>query len=725
MFHQINSLMQQAFQYFEKGNYDEAGKILTYVLNMQSKNFDALHLKGIILGIQNKPKEAQQYFKKAVKINPENILLNFNYAKSLTDSGDDSRAINYHLAAIKLDSENYECWINYGISLDNLKRYEDALTAYDTAIGLSQRQPLAWFNRAKTLIELTKYGEAIFSYEKAIEIDPMFFEAWFHLGAAFHILRQYDRATVAYDKALELRPDFSDVWSSLGNTLNALNRHEEALASCDRAISINPDLFEAWSNKGNALKGLKKYDLALASYEKSISLEPGFFEAWYNRGDTLYSIGQHVDADLCYRQAIRINPNFDILNSNFLFNLNYIPSVSPEFIVNEARQIGLSLSERAFPKFFSWNVTSIDTKLRIGFVSGDFRKHPVGYFILGLLENLDPNKFEIYCFPTLSHSDDITENIKRYSREWLPIYEKSDFEAATLIHNNKINILIDLAGHTSANRLPVFSYKPAPVQITWLGLPVTTGLPEIDYVLGDSYSLLEEYEIQFTEKLWRLPDCYLCLKVPYEYLSVDKIHKNKNKNIVFGSFNNISKINDLVIEVWSKILMNLPNTILLIKNQQLNDPWIREKIRNSFSDKGIDLRRLQLTDATASYSDHLATYNKIDIALDTFPYPGVTTSVESLFMGVPVLSLRGNRFLSSTATSIAVNSGLSDWVADDIDDYVNKAINFASDSQKLADLRLHLQKTVPHSALFDSSLFSKNFGDALMSMWSVKSKALK
>jgi len=724
MFPQIHTLMTYALQSFEKGNLEESERILTLILNKNSRNFDALHLKGIVLGVKNRHKEAQQHFKKALKINPNNVLLNFNYAKSLTDSGDNYRALTYHLAAIKLNPQNHECWINYGISLDNLKNYKEALTAYDTAISINSQQPLAWLNRAKTLEELKDFNEALFSYEKLLELEPNFFEAWFNIGCILHTLKKYDQAIFYYEKALELEATFAEAWSNRGNTLNALTRYNEALSSCNKAININPNLFEAWSNKGNALKELKEYDQALTCYDKAISLEPKFFEGWYNRGTLLAATGRHHEADFNYREAINIHPGFDVLNSNFVFNLNYMHNVKPEQIANEAAKYGLRVSSRAHPKFSSWHVDSDNSRLRIGFVSGDLKKHPVGYFILGLLENLNLNKFEVYFFPTQSKSDEITKSIRTYSKEWVPIYNQSDYDAASCIHSKGINILIDLSGHTATNRLPVFSYKPAPVQITWLGLPVTTGVPEIDYILGDCYSLLDEYKNQFTEKLWRLPESYLCLKILDEHFDIRKIHKKNDHQIVFGSFNNVSKINDVVIDAWSRILTLRSNSILLLKSNQLNDPWMKVKVKNSFASKGIDLRRIQVIDATESYSDHLTTYNKVDIALDTFPYPGVTTSLESLFMGVPVLSLKGDRFLSSTATSIAVNAGLSEWVAEDVDDYVRKAINFSSNPQKLSELRLNLQKNVLASPLFNTSLFSEKFGDALFAMWHEKSQSL-
>jgi len=264
----------------------------------------------------------------------------------------------------------------------------------------------------------------------------------------------------------------------------------------------------------------------------------------------------------------------------------------------------------------------------------------------------------------------------------------------------------------------VFSYKPAPIQVSWLGLPMTTGVPEMDYVIGDPYALPQEFENQFTEGIWRLPESYLCFTAPDSSVEVGALPALSNGYLTFASFNNLSKMNNKVVEVWSNILKALPNAKLLLKTKQLSDPSVSRQTKERFSNYGVNADRLLFKTILDDRDEHLATYNQVDIALDTFPYPGVTTSVEANWMGVPVLALRGNSFLSATATSIANNAGLDDWVASDTEDYVNKAIQFASNLDQLALLRSSLRNRVLDSSLFDSPRFAKNFGDALCRMWS-------
>jgi protein O-GlcNAc transferase len=350
-------------------------------------------------------------------------------------------------------------------------------------------------------------------------------------------------------------------------------------------------------------------------------------------------------------------------------------------------------------------------------VSGDLYQHVVGFFLEGLLSHLDPARIELIAYPAHHKEDELTARIKPFFSAWKPLVGLSDEDAARLIHADGVHVLLDLSGHTAHNRLPVFAWKPAPVQATWLGLPATTGVAQIDYVLGDPHAIPAEYDSHFTETVWRLPESYLCLTVPASPVKVGPLPALSAGQVTFGSFNNLTKMNDAVVAVWARILQSVPGSRLLLKTKQLSEPAVCDKTLQRFAACGIAPERLLLSKTVVSRDDHLAAYNKVDIALDTFPYPGVTTSAEALWMGVPVLSLQGDRFLSRTAGSIAHNAGLPDWVAADEDDYVAKAVAFSTDLQRLAKLRAGLRQQVLASPLFDAPRFARNFEDALWGMW--------
>jgi len=573
------------------------------------------------------------------------------------------------------------------------------------------------FLKGLNCFQQNMYIEAEYFFRKSLSIIPDAEAALTNLSSTLIQLNKNLDAKKIATRVIELNISNQVAWSNLGTSLKNLGQYEQALASFDKAISLNPDNAKVWVNRGNTLKKLGQYEQALASFDKAISLNPELADVWFNRGNTLKDIGRFTLAEASYREAIRLDPEYLIAHSHLLFSLLYVDKLSAQEVLAEAKRFGLKVSEKAIPKFTSWRALGGPEKLRIGFVSGDFRAHSVGYFVEGLLKQLDQNQFEIFAFPTSAVIDELTHRIKPFFTEWSPIYGMSDQAAATLIHQKGIHVLIDLSVHTANNRLAVFSYKPAPVQVSWLGLPMTTGVPEIDYVIGDPHALPKHFENQFTEAIWRLPEIYLCLTTPALQVEVGPLPSARNKYITFGSFNNLSKMNDKVVEVWSNILKALPNSRLVLKAKQLSDSNICLEVQNRFKRHGVSDDRLIFKNVLNARADHLDAYNSIDIALDTLFYPGVTTSAEALWMGVPVLSLEGNNFLSCTAKSIAENVELKDWVASDVKDYVNKAVQFASDIDGLTHLRSTLRERVLRSPLFDTPRFANNFGEALWGMW--------
>jgi predicted O-linked N-acetylglucosamine transferase (SPINDLY family) len=488
---------------------------------------------------------------------------------------------------------------------------------------------------------------------------------------------------VSYRRALEIKPDFAEVHSNLGVTLYDLGQLADAMVSYRRALEIKPDYAEGHNNLGNALKDIGQLDNAMTSYLRALEIKPDFAEA----------------------------------RDGLLFTLNYTTSRTPMHYLEQARQYGRMAAAKAGDRFSTGQCTAQPERLRVGLVSGDMRKHSVGYFLEGPLAHIDPARIELFAYPTHHEEDELTARIRPYFSAWNSLVGKSDEDAARLIHADGVHVLLDLSGHTAHNRLPVFAWKPAPVQATWLGLPATTGVAEMDYVLGDHHAIPAEFEDHFSEAVWRMPESCLCLTVPASPVKVGPLPARSTGQVTFGSFNNLTKMTDTVVAVWARILQSVPGSRLLLKTKQLSEPAVCEKTLQRFAACGIAPDRLMLSRTIASRDDHLAVYNKIDIALDTFPYPGVTTSVEALWMGVPVLSLQGDRFLSRTAGSIAHNAGLPDWIAADQDDYVAKAMAFASDLDRLAALRAGLRQQVLASPLFDAPRFARNFEDALWGMW--------
>jgi predicted O-linked N-acetylglucosamine transferase (SPINDLY family) len=357
--------------------------------------------------------------------------------------------------------------------------------------------------------------------------------------------------------------------------------------------------------------------------------------------------------------------------------------------------------------------------LRVGFVSGDLRSHTVGYFaegLLGALAKTASGAVEIHGYSAHWVNDAVTERIKAACRGWHSAVGLSDERLAQQIRDDRIDILIDLSGHTAHNRLPMFAWKPAPVQATWLGYLATTGVAAIDYVIADQWTLPQSQGGSFTEQIWHLPECYLCFTPPDVQAEVTPLPALAHGHVTFGSFNNLTKINDDVVALWARLLAAVPDGRLFLKAKQIDAPSVRQSVAERFGAHGIAAARLTFA-GFAARTDYLAPYQGVDIALDPFPYPGITTTLESLWMGVPVLTLAGESFLARQGVGLLTNAGLPEWIARDRDDYVARAVAHAGDVQRLAALRAGLRNQVSASPLFDAERFAGHLAAALRGMW--------
>lgn len=581
-------------------------------------------------------------------------------------------------------------------------------------VGLYPNSGFVWELLGQSLQMQGK--DSLHAFQKTAELLPNDAGANYNLGAILKSIGRLHEAAASYRNALKANPDFADAHINLGNVLGDIGQIDDALESYRSALNIKPNSAEAHLNMGVALSDIGQYNNALASYRRAIQLKPDYAIAYNNLGDVLKNLGQMNGAMSSYHRALQIKPDYNEARSNLLFCLNYIDHAASDFLA-EASNYGRIIAKKVPTKFSTWKCENFPKRLRIGFVSGDFRTHSVGHFIEGLVSHIDPARIELIAYPTHRKEDELTARIRPHFSAWKPLVGKSDEAAAKLIHADGVHILLDISGHSAHNRLPVFAWKPAPVQVTWLGLPVTTGVSEIDYILGDALAIPSDHESHFSEAVWRMPDSYLCFSSPSHLVNVAPLPAFSAGYVTFGSFNNLCKMNDTVVELWARILMAVPNSRLYLKSHQLKDEGIREEIKQRFTARGIAPERLLLQEKLVSISNHLAEYNNIDVALDTFPYPGITTSVEALWMGVPVLTLLGDRFLSLSAKSIAHHAGLADWVATDQEDYVAKAVAITSDLDRLAALRVGLRQRVLASPVFDASRFARNFEDNLWAIW--------
>jgi len=474
----------------------------------------------------------------------------------------------------------------------------------------------------------------------------------------------------------------------------------------------------AHNNLGFTLKAQGKLDEAVVSFRQAIALKPDFAEAHNNLASTLMNQSKMDEAIASFRRALTVKPDFTLARSNLLLCLSYLTNQPHPDFLDETRRYGLKAAEKVRERYSTWNCPAKPDCLRLGLVSGDLRNHPVGYFLENLLANLDQAKIELIAYPTIRQEDELTARIRPRFVGWESLQGMQDEAAADLIHADGVHILLDLSGHTSFNRLPVFAWKPAPIQVTWLGYCASTGIVEMDYLLADPVSVPESHHDQFTEKIWYLPETRLCFSPPEigDELASTPLPALRNGYITFGCFQNLAKINDTVLATWGRILQLLPQARLRLQNRLLNFPTIREQLQERLAGSGIASERVTLT-GSVPRPDYLAAHSQIDIILDTFPCSGGTTTCEALWMGVPTVTLAGNTMLAREGASMLTCADLADWIATDAENYVAKAVAHAADLEKLATLRTGLRRQVLASPLFDGARFARNFEEAMWEMW--------
>lgn len=553
-------------------------------------------------------------------------------------------------------------------------------------------------------------------YRKILKADPNNIDA-LHLTGAIALQKGNNEAAQTYlAKTIELKPDLALAHSNLGNALTNLGRLDEAVASCRNAIALQPGLAGAHNNLGNALYNLGQLDEAAASYRKAIASKPDLALAHNNLSNTLFGLGRLDEAIASCRNAIELKSDYAAAHSNLIYGLKLKAEPSSSEIKVEADKFGDIVRSRAKP-FVNWNVRRDPAKrLRVGMVSADFKDHVISRFLGSFLGHIDQSRVELAAYSASVTEDDITERLKSHFALWRKVVGLDDRSLAGMVHDDAVDILIDLSSHTGGNRLPMFAYKPAPVQATWLGLFVTSGVPGMDYIITDPYLVPGDEAQYFSEEVWPLAESWFCLSTPDVAVEPEPLPALVNGTITFGCFNNLAKMTDVVVELWARVLLAVPGSRLFLKTRQLGDDLVRRNTLARFAAQGIGSDQLVL-EGSSPYAEYFAAYNRVDVSLDPFPYAGGTTSLDSLWMAVPVLTRRGERADSHLGESIAQAAGLADWIADDDDDYVKKAADLTSDLQRLAELRAGLRERVLASSLYDGARFARHFEDALRGMW--------
>jgi protein O-GlcNAc transferase len=689
---------QQAFelalQHHQARRLREAEQLYRQILNQEPKHAGAMHYLGVI---------AHQ-------------------------SGHNDRALALIRGAIEINPNLAEAYNSLGIVLQETGQRDEAVAAYRRAIGLRPNSAESHNNLGTALREKGQIDEAISSYRQAIALRSDYAEAFNNLGNALKEKGQLDEAIGVYRKSIALRPKVATTHGNLGNALKAAGNLDEAIAAYRQAVALQPNLAETQSNLGDLLKEKGELDEAIAAYQQAVALKPDFAKAHGNLGNVLKESGRLDEAIAAYRRTIALRPDFVDAHDNLVYTLNFHPAYDARAIAEESRRWHRQHAEplRKYIQSHA-NDRSPDRRLRIGYVSADFRVHPVGRFLLPLFREHDHEQFEVNCYSGVRKPDEITARLKGYCDRWHESAGLSDEKLAEKIRGDGIDILIDLTMHMADNRLLVFARKPAPVQVTWLAYAGTTGMSAIDYRLSDPYldpppstgstvltaggSGQAGETADYAEQTFSIP-CYWNYE-PLRSPAVNALPAAKAGFVTFGCFNNFCKVSPETLMMWSQVLQDVERSHLLIHSYPGSH---RDTVLRKFAENGIDPSRIGFV-GLVSLEAYLLQYQQIDIALDTTPYAGGTTTCDALWMGVPTVTISGKTAVGRGGVSLLSHLGLAELIARTPQQYVQIAAALAKDPGRLQTLRSSLRQRMQASRLMDGKQFAQDIEAAYRQMW--------
>jgi protein O-GlcNAc transferase len=672
--------LQAAMQAHRSGKRAEAEKLYRQILAVEPDNPDVLHGLGTLAMQAHQPDAAIHLLRRSLEIRP-------NAAKA---------------------------WNDLSVALSATKHWQEAAAAAQRAIELNPKLAAAHFNLGNVLREQNQPDRAILAYTAAVALNPKQAIAQNSLSALLRDANRPEEAVAAAQKSIAAKPDFAEAHVNLAIALDDSGRLDEAITAIRHAIQLQPTLAEPYFTLGNFLKRQSRFGEAVIAYTRAIELKPdGAGGVYNNLGEVLKDLARLDQAEDAYRQSIAQAPAESIHHSNLIYLMLFQPKYDSAAILKECQAWNHQHAESLRPQIkLHENNRDPHRCLRIGYVSPDFRDHVVGRNMLPLLAHHHHDQFEIHCFSNLKHPDSNTEQFRKLADHWHDVKSLTDDELANLIRTEKIDILVDLALHMGGNRLLTFARKPAPIQVTFAGYPGTTGLSAIDYRLTDPHldppgTRNENY----TEKSVRLPHTFWCYN-PMADIPVNESPALKTGTITFGCLNNFCKVNQNVLHLWSRVLTEIPSSRLFL----MCPLDAQHQTHQIFQQCNVSPSRIVFVPFQKP-DQYLQTYHHIDIILDTFPYNGHTTSLDALWMGVPVVSLIGQTIAGRAGVSQLTNLGLTDLLARDPDQYINIAHKLATERDRLSELRRNLRQRMTESPLMDAKGFARDIETAYREMW--------
>jgi protein O-GlcNAc transferase len=710
----IEASFTEAFTHHQAGRLGQAEAGYRHVLSVAPAHADALHLLGLVVHRAGRNDEAIGLIRKAIAVNSKMAAFHGNLGEICRAGGRLAEAEASYRSALAIDPKLSNALRGLGLVLMQLGRPAEAATSYHSALEVDPENTLTINNLGAALQQLDKLDQAIACHRRAIALRPDFARAHANLGAALARSGALGEAVASYRRAVAIDPRDADAPFDLANAAAELGDVAQAEAGYRQAIELAPTHSAARRNYAIFLKSSQRWGDAAAAFEAIVEQAPHDVEALRFLMITYVEQGRIADAVRTYTRLRELAPQRAFEDPDILLAVQYLPDETEATLLAAAQ---------------AWDATRVPVpqvaqtrsrltaarRLKIGYASPDFRQHSCAHFLAPLLAAHNRDAVEVVCFADVRAPDVRTAEFQRQAERWHDTTRLSNDAFAELVHREGIDILVDCAGHTRGGRLAAFGRKPAPVQATWLGFPGTTGLPAIDYRFTDAVA--DPDDALASEQLIRLACGFLCYAPPQQAPVPAASPAAVTGRVTFGSFNNLAKLSPPALAAWARILAAVPRSRLLLKAKQLGDPPTRALIVERLAKAGIDGDRLELRTIVASPLEHLATYAAVDIALDPFPYNGATTTCEALWMGVPVVALRGERHAARVGASLLTHAGLPELIADSVDGYVAIATVLAQNRQRLAALRAGLRDRMAASALTDARGFAAALEDTYRALW--------
>lgn len=716
----IPQALELAVQHHEAGRLREAELIYRQILATQPNHAEAHHLLGLIAHHCGRSEAAVELIRRAIQLELGGAAVHSNLGEAFRAMGRLDEAIAAYRTALEVDPKLPAAHHNLGLALKAKGRMEQAAGAFRKAIELSGGHLDAERNLAACLVDLGQLEEALAIYRRVLRLMPDAPYASFDLGVLLSRLERTEEAVLAYQTAVRLRPDFPEALNNLGAALVDREEWEEAIATLRRAVDSKPDFADAHYNLGNALRGKEALDAAADAYERALELNPEYVAAWNNLGNCCTLRGRLEEAKRAFRRATEGHGAEASMYSNLCWVLLFMPDAREEDFVDAEARWNQRFSDpvRGLVRPHA-NKADSERRLRIGYVSADFRDHTLGRNLMPLFRHHDRRNVEVICYSGVLHPDELTKEFRERADQWRDVENVSDDALAELIRKDEVDILVDLSLHTAGNRLPVFARVPAPVQVSFAGYPGSTGVHGIGYRISDRYLEASEKDCTVVAQASTrnetvcLIDSFWCYDPCGMEVPVEKLPGRSAGHLTFGSLNNFSKVNESVLALWARVLVSVSGSrLLLLSPQGRHRLHVLDVLRKG----GVTEDRVEFVEVQPR-KQYMESYHRMDVMLDSFPYNGHTTSLDAMWMGVPVVSLAGEQIVSRAGLSQLSNLGLPELVAFTEDEYVKIAVELARDIPRLEELRATLRSRMEASVLMDGERFARGIEGAYRVMW--------